>query len=148
VYCLPGFVGHQHISLFSRAQRQEPNIYIVSKSSQKSTFINLFKMSAESNRYKPTSQFTAKYISDQLAWEPIQQTKIKESNQDFKNCGRPPIPYAQLISQAIENAPSRKVTLSGIYQYVMTYYPYFKTAGSGWKVILINTRTLLDTISL
>ncbi|KAJ3255918.1 Forkhead box protein K1 [Boothiomyces macroporosus] len=92
-------------------------------------------MSTESaNRYKLAgNQITSKYIADQLAWEPVQQTKIKDTNQEYKNCGRPPIPYAQLISQAIENAPSRKVTLSGIYQYVMTYYPYFKTAGSGWK---------------
>lgn len=138
VYCLSVLCwSHQHISLFSRAQRHRVQIFILfQKHSKISTSLILSKMSTESaNRYKPAgNQITSKYIADQLAWEPVQQTKIKDTNQEYKNCGRPPIPYAQLISQAIENAPSRKVTLSGIYQYVMTYYPYFKTAGAGWKV--------------
>ncbi|KAI8900637.1 hypothetical protein BC833DRAFT_523304, partial [Globomyces pollinis-pini] len=46
---------------------------------------------------------------------------------------RPTLPYAQLITHAIESSPNRRITLNGIYNYVMTNYPYFQTAGSGWK---------------
>ena len=51
---------------------------------------------------------------------------------------RPSIPYAQLIGQAIDSVPSKKITLCHIYNYVMDTYPYFRSAGSGWKVIDFN----------
>ncbi|KAJ3360177.1 hypothetical protein HDU91_004694 [Kappamyces sp. JEL0680] len=46
---------------------------------------------------------------------------------------RPPLPYAQLITEAIESTPNGRITLNGIYNYVMANYPYFETATSGWK---------------
>ena len=48
--------------------------------------------------------------------------------------GKPPYSYATLIRYAIQNSPSKKLTLSQIYQWVMERYPYYSTAGTGWKV--------------
>jgi hypothetical protein len=48
--------------------------------------------------------------------------------------GKPPYSYACLITYAIENSPNNKLTLSEIYQWVLDHYPYYGTAGSGWKV--------------
>ncbi|KAI7865599.1 hypothetical protein BDF14DRAFT_1688199, partial [Spinellus fusiger] len=47
--------------------------------------------------------------------------------------GKPPYSYATLIKYAIENSPDRKLTLSDIYQWVITHYPYYNSAGTGWK---------------
>ncbi|KAJ1720716.1 hypothetical protein LPJ61_006126, partial [Coemansia biformis] len=47
--------------------------------------------------------------------------------------GKPPYPYATLITYAILQDPRKQMTLSEIYAWLMDYYPYFKTAGSGWK---------------
>ncbi|KAI7852172.1 hypothetical protein BDC45DRAFT_198127 [Circinella umbellata] len=47
--------------------------------------------------------------------------------------GKPPYSYATLIRYAIQNSPSKKLTLSQIYQWVMERYPYYSTAGTGWK---------------
>ncbi|KAJ2848389.1 hypothetical protein IWW36_003328 [Coemansia brasiliensis] len=47
--------------------------------------------------------------------------------------GKPPYPYATLITYAILQHPRKQMTLSEIYAWLMHYYPYFKTAGSGWK---------------
>ena len=47
---------------------------------------------------------------------------------------RPTVPYAQLISEAIESTATGRITLNGIYNYVITNYPYFQTASVGWKV--------------
>ncbi|CAO3596456.1 unnamed protein product [Absidia cylindrospora] len=47
--------------------------------------------------------------------------------------GKPPYSYATLIKYAIENSPNNKLTLSEIYQWVLEHYPYYGTAGSGWK---------------
>lgn len=48
--------------------------------------------------------------------------------------GRPTVPYAQLISEAIRSTSNGKITLNGIYSYVVEKYPYFQTASVGWKV--------------
>lgn len=48
--------------------------------------------------------------------------------------GKPPYSYATLIKYAIETSPDNKLTLSEIYQWVIEHYPYYSTAGSGWKV--------------
>ncbi|KAJ2675156.1 hypothetical protein IWW42_001302 [Coemansia sp. RSA 1085] len=47
--------------------------------------------------------------------------------------GKPPYPYATLITYAILQHPRKQMTLSEIYAWLMCHYPYFKTAGSGWK---------------
>jgi hypothetical protein len=47
---------------------------------------------------------------------------------------RPPISYATLITEAIGSCPEKKLILSDIYEFVEDHYPYFKTAGQGWKV--------------
>ncbi|KAJ2342090.1 hypothetical protein GGF43_006014 [Coemansia sp. RSA 2618] len=47
--------------------------------------------------------------------------------------GKPPYPYATLITYAILQHPRKQMTLSEVYTWLMYYFPYFKTAGSGWK---------------
>jgi hypothetical protein len=48
--------------------------------------------------------------------------------------GKPPYSYATLIKYAIENSQRKKLTLSEIYQWVIDHYPFYSTAGTGWKV--------------
>ncbi|KAJ8879047.1 hypothetical protein PR048_019653 [Dryococelus australis] len=48
--------------------------------------------------------------------------------------GKPPYSYASLIRLAITNAPKGKMTLSEIYQFIIQQFPYYRNAGTGWKV--------------
>lgn len=50
------------------------------------------------------------------------------------NAGKPPYSYAMLIRYAIETSPQRKMTLSEIYSWILERYPWFESAGTGWKV--------------
>ncbi|KAG2188149.1 hypothetical protein INT44_000900 [Umbelopsis vinacea] len=49
------------------------------------------------------------------------------------NAGKPPYSYAMLIRYAIETSPQRKMTLSDIYAWILERYPWFESAGTGWK---------------
>jgi forkhead box protein O3 len=47
--------------------------------------------------------------------------------------------YADLITQAIQSAPEKRLTLSQIYEWMVQNVPYFKDKGdsnssAGWKV--------------
>lgn len=50
--------------------------------------------------------------------------------------GKSPYTYATLINYAIANSPNKKLTLNEIYNWIMENYPYYKTAGAGWKVCI------------
>lgn len=56
-------------------------------------------------------------------------------DQDAQNKdGKPPYSYASLITFAINSSPKKKMTLSEIYQWICDNFPYYREAGSGWKV--------------
>ena len=47
---------------------------------------------------------------------------------------KPPYSYAALITFAINSSPKKKMTLSDIYNWISTNFPYYRDAGTGWKV--------------
>ncbi|KAJ1733593.1 hypothetical protein LPJ61_001485 [Coemansia biformis] len=46
---------------------------------------------------------------------------------------KPSFSYASLIAQAVNSTPEAKITLNGIYTYIMANYPYYKHAQNGWQ---------------
>ena len=50
--------------------------------------------------------------------------------------GKPPYSYANLITFAINSSHKKKMTLSEIYNWICDNFPYYKEAGSGWKVCI------------
>lgn len=47
---------------------------------------------------------------------------------------KPPFSYAALITFAINSTSKKKMTLSDIYNWISSNFPYYKDAGTGWKV--------------
>lgn len=46
---------------------------------------------------------------------------------------KPPYPYSTIIRYAIQGSPRQRLTLSELYETMEARFPWFKTAGSGWK---------------
>lgn len=93
-------------------------------------------------QYMTTASSINEHTSDPL-WKqtpyatPVYSTSSSSDITDDveKNThGKPPYSYATLIKYAIERSAENKLTLSQIYQWVIDHYPYYGTAGSGWKV--------------
>ncbi|CAG8525014.1 2780_t:CDS:2 [Paraglomus occultum] len=59
--------------------------------------------------------------------------------------GKPPYSYATLITYAITNSRNKQLTLNEIYNWVMDSYPYYKTAGTGWKNSIRHNLSLNKT---
>ncbi|VDK42155.1 unnamed protein product [Anisakis simplex] len=46
---------------------------------------------------------------------------------------KPPYSYAQLIVQAIMSQPNHQITLSGIYAFITSRYPWYRATDKGWQ---------------
>jgi hypothetical protein len=57
---------------------------------------------------------------------------------------KPPYSYAQLISQAIFDTEEKKLTLNGIYTFIMDKYAFYRhSLGGGWQVRIQSLSTSL-----
>ncbi|CAM4669757.1 unnamed protein product [Leuciscus chuanchicus] len=66
------------------------------------------------------------------------------SQEDLMKLVRPPYSYSALIAMAIHGAPSRRLTLSQIYQYVADNFPFYNKSKASWQNSIRHNLSLND----
>ena len=88
--------------------------------------------SAVNNHMNQTQQPTQQTNLDSVSEESPKQENSPMKPRSYQHA-KPPYSYISLITMSIQNSPTKMVTLSEIYQFIMDLFPYYRQNQQRWQ---------------